>query len=353
MGLVLSFIPLAFTSCFRFAVTLKMEEKTDSPTTLISAKPFDKIDEPNDGSRHLTGWRLALVTISLALGMFLTGVDASIIGVATPGITTSFQAIDDPAWYGSGYMLPHTALQPILGSFFKSFNVRYVYLVSIIIFEAGSILCAAAPTSTAFIFGRVIAGCGAAGILQGTLTIVGYSVPKKQVPLYYGYVLSVQGISACTSPIIGGIFTDRVNWRWCFWINIPIGAVALLMVLLLVKPKTSHEALRSLPALERLKQLDWIGTFIFLAAFTCLFLALHWSGQTKPWDSSEVIGLFGGFVALFCAFAATQQWTGEKSLLPRRILKQRTVLFGTMYLILFGLQMVVVSTSHLTAITSG
>jgi len=179
-----------------------MEEKTDSPTTLISAKPFDKIDEPNDGSRHLTGWRLALVTISLALGMFLTGVDASIIGVATPGITTSFQAIDDPAWYGSGYMLPHTALQPILGSFFKSFNVRYVCLVSIIIFEAGSILCAAAPTSTAFIFGRVIAGCGAAGILQGTLTIVGYSVPKKQVPLYYGYVLSVQGISACTSPKI-------------------------------------------------------------------------------------------------------------------------------------------------------
>jgi MFS family permease len=169
-----------------------------------------------------------------------------------------------------------------LDQLIKSFRAQYVYLVSIIIFEAGSILCAAAPTSAALILGRVIAGCGAAGIIQGTLTILGYSVPKKQVPLYYEYVLSVQGISACTSPIIGGIFTERVNWRWCFWVNVPIGAIALLMVLLLVKPKTSHEALWSLPALECLKQMDWIGTLIFRAAFTCLFFALQWGGQTKP-----------------------------------------------------------------------
>lgn len=169
-----------------------------------------------DTSHFLTGWRLVVLTISLALGMFLTGVDSSIIGVATPGITTSFRAIDDLAWYGSGYMLPHTVLQPILGSFYKSFNVRYIYLVSIVIFEVGSCICAAAPNSTSFIIGRVIAGCGAAGLLQGTLAIVGFSVPKQKVPLYYGYVLSVQGVSACTAPIFGGIFTDKITWRWCF-----------------------------------------------------------------------------------------------------------------------------------------
>lgn len=167
--------------------------------------------------RYLTGWRLALVTVSLALCMFLTGVDGSVIGVATPGITTSFHAIDDLAWYGSGYMLPHTILHPILGVLCKSFNARYVFLTSIVIFEAGSCLCAAAPTSTSFIIGRVIAGCGAAGLLQGTLAIVGLSVPKKKVPLYYAYVLSVQGVSACTAPIFGGTFADKVSWRWCFW----------------------------------------------------------------------------------------------------------------------------------------
>ncbi|KAG4029650.1 hypothetical protein MFRU_015g01840 [Monilinia fructicola] len=293
--------------------------------------------------RYLTGWRLALVTVSLALCMFLTGVDGSVIGVATPGITTSFHAIDDLAWYGSGYMLPHTVLQPILGVLCKSFNVRYVFLTSLVIFEAGSCLCAAAPTSTSFIIGRVIAGCGAAGLLQGTLAIVGLSVPKKKVPLYYAYVLSVQGVSACTAPIFGGTFADKVSWRWCFWINLPIGSVALAMVMLFVKPKLPKQAgdIRSLPPLQRLRRVDWAGTLIFLSAFVCLFLALQWGGQTKPWRSSEVIGLFVGFGLLLGLFVYTQKFTGEDSLIPRRIMTQQTVLFGTIYLILFGLQMAV------------
>ncbi|CAG8954815.1 hypothetical protein HYFRA_00004741, partial [Hymenoscyphus fraxineus] len=315
-----------------------MEEKTPANNSIEEeCGPV----EVSNTSQFLNGWRLAVVTISLALGMFLTGVDSSIIGVATPGITTSFKAIDDLAWYGSGYMLPHTVLQPILGTFYKFFNVRYIYLVSIAIFEIGSCVCAAAPNSTTFIIGRVIAGCGAAGLLQGTLSIVGYSVPKQKVPLYYGYVLSVQGVSACSAPIFGGIFTDKITWRWCFWINVPIGGVALIMVMLFVKPKRPNEAVGVLSPLQRLKNMDWMGTLIFSGAFTCFFLALQWGGQTKPWGSSQVIGLFVGFVILLGVFAYSQKFTGEDSLLPRRILKQRTVLFGTIYLILFGLQMAV------------
>lgn len=181
------------------------------------SKPKELLENVKDFSdRYLTGWRLTLVTISLALGVFLKGVDSSVIGVATPGITTSFHTIDVLAWYGSGYMLPHTALETILGAFHKSFNVRYFFLISIVIFEVGSCLCAAAPTSAALIIGRVIAGCGAAGLLQGTLAIVGLSVPKRKIRLHYGYVLSVQGVSACTAPIFGGTFTDKLTWRLCF-----------------------------------------------------------------------------------------------------------------------------------------
>ncbi|KAJ8059988.1 hypothetical protein OCU04_011600 [Sclerotinia nivalis] len=325
-------------SVLRTPVEKEMPAADDQPKASLE-------DVQNPSALYLTGWRLTLVTISLASGMFLTGVDSSIIGVATPGITTSFHAIDDLAWYGSGYMLPHTVLQPILGALYKSFNVRSVFLASIIIFEVGSCLCAAAPTSASFIIGRVIAGCGAAGLLQGTLAIVGLSVPKRKVPLYYGNVLSVQGISACTAPIFGGTFTDKVSWRWCFWINLPIGGVALAMVLLFVKPRLPKQAgdIRSLPPLQRLRRMDWAGTIIFLGAFVCLYLALQWGGQTKPWRSSKVIGLFIGFGLLLGVFAYTQKFTGEDSFIPRRILKQRTVLFGTSYLILFGLQMAVVS----------
>ncbi|KAM3158310.1 hypothetical protein ABEW05_001153 [Botrytis cinerea] len=297
------------------------EEKDKLSRTLAEKEIFPEDGQPkpkellenvkNSSDRYLTGWRLTLVTISLVPGMFLKGVDSSVIGVATPGITTSFHTIDDLAWYGSGYMLPHSALQPSLGAFYKSFN--------------------------------------------RTLAIVGLSVPKRKIPLYYVYVLSVQGFSACTAPIFGGTFTDKLTWRWCFWINLPIGGVALAMVMLFVKQKLSKQAkdIRSLPPLQRLKCMDWAGTIIFLSAFVCLYLALQWSGQTKPWRSSEVIGFFISFGLLLGLFASTQKITAENSLIPRRILKQRTVLFGTIYLVLFGLQMAVVAIRGTSALHGG
>jgi MFS family permease len=115
--------------------TLKLEQQAGevAPDTVS-----DKAVVADRDANYLTGWRLRLVTITLALGMFLVGVDSSIIGVVTPSITTTFHAMDDISWYGSGYMLPHTVLQPTLGTFYKSFNVTYVYLVSVLIFEGKS-----------------------------------------------------------------------------------------------------------------------------------------------------------------------------------------------------------------------
>jgi hypothetical protein len=236
----------------------------------------------------------------------------------------------------------------------------YTKLTQIVV---GSCLCAAAPTSTVFIIGRVISGCGAAGVLQGTLNIVSNAVPKKKVPLYYGYVLSVQGISACSAPIFGGIFSDKVSWRWCFWMyvtssymgfhaddpsNLPIGGIALIVIPLFFKPRPAKDSLRSLPLLSRLQRIDWLGTTLFTASFTCLFLALQWGGQTKSWKSSIIIGLFIGFGLLLCAFTFSQRIAGDQAILPVKILQQRTVLFGTIYLILFGLHVAVVSSKAIT-----
>jgi MFS family permease len=166
---------------------------------------------------HLRAWRLALVVTSLSFGTLLVAIDTTIIAVIVPKISTYFKAFDDIQWYGSAYLLTVTAFQPAFGSIYRYFNAKQVYLVSIIIFEVGSTLCAAAPNSITFIIGRAVAGVGAAGLYQGALAIIGLMVELKKRPLYLGIVLSVFGIAVCLGPPLGGIFVDRSSWRWSFW----------------------------------------------------------------------------------------------------------------------------------------
>lgn len=188
--------------------------------------------------RYPAGWKFFLVITSLVCGVLLVAIDNTIIAVAVPKISTEFKALDDVGWYGSAYLLTETALQPPLGNFYKYFDVKFLYLISMVIFEGndppfhflieldrhliyiivGSILCAAAPTSAMFILGRAIAGAGAAGIYQGALCIVGLTVPLEKRAIYLGVVPSSFILATCCGPIIGGVLTSDASWRWCFWI---------------------------------------------------------------------------------------------------------------------------------------
>jgi MFS family permease len=186
------------------------------------------------------GVRLALIMVSLMLGTALMALDATIISVATPKISTQFQALDDVGWYGASYSMLLTAFTPIASNFYKYFNPKYVYLASIVVFEGkssrqspnyasctvprllkhragGSILCAAAPSSPSFIAGRAIAGIGAAGLLQGAFGILTYVCTLEKRPLFLGGVVSLFGLFSSIGPVLGGILTERSSWRWCFW----------------------------------------------------------------------------------------------------------------------------------------
>ncbi|KAI9644741.1 hypothetical protein NHQ30_006768 [Ciborinia camelliae] len=151
---------------------------------------------------YLHGWTLGIVIVSLTLGVFLVALDATIIGVAIPKITSDFKDLDDIAWFGSVYLLMITAFQPSFGSLYKFFNVKYV----------GSTLCAASPSPRLFILGRAIAGLGAAGVYQGAIAIVGYTVVLEKRPLYLGLVVSSFTISACIAPALGGALTDHAPY---------------------------------------------------------------------------------------------------------------------------------------------
>jgi len=195
------------------------------------------------------------------------------------------------------------------------------------------VLCEAAPTSEVFIFGRAIAGIGAAGLLQGALGIITFISPLEKRPIAMASVISVFGISCSMGPVLGGVFVDRVSWRWCFWINLPIGLLSFLLIgfpMHLKQISAIPERKQSLMA--KLKKVDVIGITLIIGFVACLCIALQEGGNTAPWDSARVIGLLVASAVLKALFWLSQWYLGEKALIPVRFLTNRTVALGSLFL---------------------
>ncbi|KAG9245614.1 putative efflux pump antibiotic resistance protein [Calycina marina] len=157
--------------------------------------------------------------------------DRTIIATAIPRITHEFNSLDDVGWYGSAFMLTTSCFQLLWGRIYTFYSVKYVFLVVLAIFEVGSAISGAAPNSLSFIIGRAVAGVGSAGIITGAMMLMMPMVPLAKRPLYNGFFSAVLGTSSVVGPLIGGAFTSNVTWRWCFFINLPIGGVAMLTIL--------------------------------------------------------------------------------------------------------------------------
>ena len=296
-------------------------ERTVSAATTSSA---DGAPGEDDESQYPKPVQLYLLTFGLAMSTFVIALDNTIIATAIPRITTVFNSLDDVGWYGSSYLLTTTSLQPSFGKIYTYFNIKWTYIIAITIFEIGSVLCAAAQNSRMLIIGRAVAGVGAAAIFSGGMTIVGYSVPLRKRPIYIGLLSSMFGISSVIGPILGGALTDRVSWRWCFWINLPIGGIAIVAVFFFFKnPDRKHS---KLTLKQKIQEMDLLGAFFLITAIVCLLLALQWGGITYPWRNSKIWGNLLGFALLISTFTAIQFWRGDKATLPPRImLRQRTV----------------------------
>ncbi|KAI0006989.1 major facilitator superfamily domain-containing protein [Xylariaceae sp. FL0662B] len=249
--------------------------------------------------------RLALIMIGLCLAVCLTGMDQTILATATPVISNEFNALADIGWWSNAYLLTLSSFQLFYGKLYTNFPIKWVYLAAIALFEIGSLVCTTAPNSVALIIGRAIAGLGAAGIFSGGVLMTTKLIPLSKRASYLGIMSGVFGLAAIVGPFIGGALTDRATWRWCFGINLPLGAITIVVCVVFIRLPTERIAEGS-GIMEKLKQLDIPGTTFMVGSLIAFLLALQWGGSTFPWNDRRIIALFVVSGVLVIGFVVTQ-----------------------------------------------
>ncbi|KAJ5997669.1 Major facilitator superfamily domain general substrate transporter [Penicillium canescens] len=277
-------------------VTDTKEERTDTPS-----------ESPDELApvKYPSGPILVIIVIALMLSMFL-----SIISTAIPKITTQFKSMEDIGWYGSSFFLTLAAFQSAWGHVYKGFSLRGSFLAAIGIFEIGSLVCALAPNSIALIVGRAIQGMGGAGLTGGCYTIAAFIAPPKKVPILIGLLGSTFSVASIAGPLLGGAFSQHVTWRWCFYINLPIGGVAAGVLLFFFRTPDQAKSGMGRPLKEKLQQFDFIGL---------------WGGVTKPWSDGSVIACLVLWVVLTGAFLGIEWWQQDRALMVPRLLANRNI----------------------------
>ncbi|KAF2199074.1 major facilitator superfamily transporter [Delitschia confertaspora ATCC 74209] len=286
--------------------------------------------------------KLTVILTGIYICIFLVALDRTILGTAIPKITDEFHSIADIGWYGSAYMLTSCSFILLYGRIYTFFSTKYTFLFGVLIFEIGSAICGAAPSSTVLIIGRAIAGLGSSGIFTGAIVIILHTVPLHRRPLLQGLFGACFGVASVAGPLLGGAFTEsKATWRWCFYINLPLGAFTVAVCVLFLKIEDKKP---ELGWKEKLLKLDPLGTVLFLPSIICLLLALQWGGTDMAWSDGRIISLLVAFAVLFVAFVALQYWTrNTTATVPARILLQRSISFGGLYQFFVGAAMLTVS----------
>jgi EmrB/QacA subfamily drug resistance transporter len=253
------------------------------------------------------------ILAGIILAMFLSALEQTIVAPALPAIGKSLADVDDLSWVVTAYLLAATVATPLFGKLSDIHGRRAVILSAIGIFIVGSLACAVAPTLWLLIVGRGLQGFGGGGLIPLAQTIIADLLSPRERPMAQSYTSVMFMIASILGPVLGGILTDHLHWSFIFWINLPLGGIAMVM---------TSRALRQLPRHDRPHRLDVLGVSLMVSAAISLLLALDWGGVHYPWTSWQIVVLFAGSIILWASFAG-RLLTAREPFIPLSILRGR------------------------------
>ncbi|WP_327269172.1 MFS transporter [Streptomyces sp. NBC_01218] len=248
--------------------------------------------------------REIMVTMSgLVIAMLLAMLDNMIVAPALPTIVGDLGGLKHLAWVTTGYILASTVATPIWGKLGDLLGRRVTFIASIVIFLVGSALCGLSQNMGELIGFRAIQGLGAGGLMVGVMAVLAEIVPPRDRSKYQGVMMAVMPVAMIGGPLAGGFITDNLNWRWAFYVNLPLGVVALVVCWFVLAKLPRKTAARV--------RIDWTGTALLSVWITTLVLITSWGGSEYDWDSGVILGLIAVTVTAFVAFVLVERRVDE------------------------------------------
>ena len=289
-------------------------ELPELPTQVIAIS-----DAPPIAPRApLTPDEVRAILVSLMLAMFLAALDQTIVATALPTIGRQFQDVSNLSWVITAYLLASTAVAPVFGTLSDIYGRRAMIIAALSLFIAGSVVCAVAPSLPVLILGRGLQGLGGGGILPIVQTIISDIVSPRERGQYQAYFSGVWVAAGIGGPVLGGVFAEHLHWSVIFWINLPLAAAALAMLL----PKMAK-----IPAFHRRREVDWLGGILLMASAVVFMLVLTWGGNHYLWLSPVILGMIGAALALAVSFV-WHAGRANEPFLPLRLLSGSVVPFA-------------------------